>query len=393
MRVCRTGRFGPALDRLFTGFKVYGVNLTARFRPVLAGVAFAAILAAIAYTVNVFVPLLSALLVAILLGVFARNAGLIPTWAEAGLKFSAKTILRLGVVLLGLRLSIPQVLSLGTGPLIVILGTVTVTFLGTWALGRLFRVAHSTSLLTATGTAICGAAAVAGMSAVVRRADDYDPHVHDDDIGDAAATAIASVTIFGTVAMLVIPWLATEFGLSPQATGVWIGSAIHEVGQVVAAAGFISPQVSDVATVTKLGRVVLLAPLVAVVGWWEGRASARRYAASIGAAEVEQVLRGTPVDHRPAGTVHPPIMPAFVAGFLGCVLLRSVLGSPVVLVPVFNAADTVATILLTVAMAAMGAGVKIRQILTGGMRALLLGLWACVLAGVVSWGLTVAFVG
>lgn len=364
----------------------------ASYRPLLGGVLFAAVLAAIAYTVNTFVPLLSALLVAIILGVVARNAGLIPTWADPGIKFSAKTILRLGVVLLGLRLSIPQVLTLGTGPIVVILATVVATFLATWALGRALKVAHSTSLLTATGTAICGAAAVAGMSAVVRREDDYDPRGHDDDIEDAAATAIASVTIFGTIAMLVIPWLATTFHLSPQASGVWIGSAIHEVGQVVAAAGFISPEVSDVATVTKLGRVVLLAPLVAVVGWWEGRASARRYAASIGTAEVEQVLSGQSVDHQRAAQVHPPIMPAFVAGFLACVVLRSIVGSPTALMPVFNAADTVATILLTVAMAAMGAGVKLHQILTTGVRALTVGMLACLVAAAVSLGLTIALV-
>src|SRR5699024_6078829 len=113
--------------------------------------------------------------------------------------------------------------------------------------GRLFKVAHSTALLTATGTAICGAAAVAGMSAVVRRRDDYDPTASDDDIEDAAATAIASVTVFGTIAMLALPPLCSALGLDTQGSGVWIGSAIHEVGQVVASAGFISPEVTDVA--------------------------------------------------------------------------------------------------------------------------------------------------
>ena len=356
----------------------------------LPGVAVAMVIAAVAYGINYFLPLVSALLCAIILGVIARNVGLLPGWANPGIAFSAKTILRLGVVLLGLRLSIPQVLSLGLGPIVVIVATVAATFVITVALGRLLNVAHSTALLTATGTAICGAAAVAGMAAVVRRTDDYDPRATDDDIEDAAATAIASVTVFGTIAMLAVPPLTAVAHMGAQPAGVWIGSAIHEVGQVVAAAGFISPEVTDVATVTKLGRVVLLAPLVAIVGYLEGRASTKRYIASLGSHEVEQVLSGTPVDHERAGRVHPPIMPAFVAGFLALVIVRSILGSPATLLPVFSAVDTVATLLLTIAMAAMGAGVNIRTIISQGGRALLLGLIACLVAGGVSLVLTLA---
>ncbi|MBD3689837.1 putative sulfate exporter family transporter [Nanchangia anserum] len=356
------------------------------------GVVLSCVIAAIAYAINLAVPLVSALLCAIILGVVVRNVGLIPSRAEAGVKFSSKTILRIGVVLLGLRLSIPQVMELGVGPIVVIIATVVLTFLITRALGRLLKVAHTTSLLTATGTAICGAAAVAGMSAVVRRTDDYDPHAHDEDIEDAAATAIASVTIFGTIAMLVVPWLCTVMGLSTQAAGVWIGASIHEVGQVVAAAGFISPEVTDVATVTKLGRVVLLAPLVAIMGFLEGRASTARYAASLEAREVEQVLEGEPVDHDRAAKVHPPIMPLFVVGFLICVVIRSLIGSPETLMPFFNGADTVATLLLTIAMGAMGAGVNLKTIVTTGARALLLGVIACVVAGATSLALTLAFV-
>ena len=156
------------------------------------------------------------------------------------------------------------------------------------------------------------------------------------------------------------------------------------------AAGFISPEVTDVATVSKLGRVVLLAPLVAIVGYLEGRASTKRYIASLGSHEVEQVLSGTPVDHERAGRVHPPIMPAFVAGFLALVIVRSILGSPAALLSVFSAVDTVATLLLTIAMAAMGAGVNIRTIISKGGRALLLGLIACLVAGGVSLVLTLA---
>lgn len=92
---------------------------------------------------------------------------------------------------------------------------------------------------------------------------------------EAATTAIASVTLFGTAALLVLPLLVRWLGLEATPAGVWVGASVHEVGQVVAAGGLISPEALDVAVVAKLGRVVLLAPLIAVVGALEARRAAR----------------------------------------------------------------------------------------------------------------------
>ncbi|MDO5747695.1 MAG: putative sulfate exporter family transporter [Actinomycetaceae bacterium] len=353
----------------------------------LPGIVLSLVIATIAYGVHFYASLISPLLFAILAGVFVRNAQLIPTTAEPGVKFSSKTILRFGVVLLGMNLSIPEVLALGWGPVVVIIATVACTYAATLAFGRLLRVAHTTRVLTATGTAICGAAAVAGMAAVVRRHND-----DDDDVEAAAATAVASVTLFGTVTMLAVPPLATWMGLTVQQTGVWIGSAIHEVGQVVAAAGFISPEVVDIATLTKLGRVVMLAPLVAVAGFFEARSYTKIREEQIEAEEVHRVITGEPVDHAPATTVKPPIMPLFVAGFLMLVVLRSIIGSSTSLESFYGWVDVVAKVLLTVAMGAMGAGVNLPTIIRTGGKAMLLGTIACIAAGLVSLGLTLLLV-
>lgn len=340
------------------------------------GIVLCAAVAVAATAVNTVLPLVSAMLVAILVGLLARNLGLIPVLAEPGLKVTARTVLRAGVVLLGLRLSVPAVLSLGWGAIGVIVATVTCVYLATLWAGRLLGVPRATTILTATGTAICGAAAVAGMSAVVRPRDDDGEQA--ESVEEAAATAIASVTLFGTVAILVLPLLVSALDLGAVPAGVWVGAGVHEVGQVVAAAGLVSTAALDVAVVAKLGRVVLLAPLVAVVGVLESRRAARLLAQRTTAEEVGQVLRGEPVSHR-AGA---PVVPLFVLGFLAAVVLRSLLEGSVP--EVFSAASTLAGFLLTMAMCAMGAGVNLRRLARSGGRALLLGALAGVVSALVS---------
>lgn len=328
----------------------------------LPGLAIAVACAAVAYGVSLAQPLLSAMLVAILLGILIRNLGMIPAAAEPGLAVAGKTVLRAGVVLLGLRLSIPQVLELGWGAVAVIILTVIGTYAATLAVGRAMGLGHAVTVLTATGTAICGAAAVAAMSAVVRDEDESATQ-------EAAATAIASVTLFGTIGLVAVPWLGQVAGLSPEQIGVWIGAAIHEVGQVVAGSGIaqtaqpdaaVGQMLVDTALVTKLGRVVLLAPLVAVIGTLESRKRSR-----------QAVAEGTKT----------PIIPLFVLGFLAMVLLRSVTDLPTGLL---SGVNTLATILFTMAMVAMGAGVRIKNLMATGTRALAMGGIAGIVSAIIS---------
>ena len=329
----------------------------------------AAVLAAPAFALNA-VPalhLMSTLLWVILLGMLVRNLGMIPATADAGLTFAAKRLLRAGVVLLGLRLSLPAVAELGWGPVLVILVTVTCVYGVSLLAGRLLRVAHTTSVLTSTGTAICGASAIAGMSAVVqnRGADD-------EKVDAAAATSIACITIFGTLAMFLLPPLAGLLDLSDKQTGVWLGASIHEVGQVVAAGGFISPAVTAYATVTKLGRVVLLAPLVALVGIRESKYSTSGI-----------------------NTGKTTLLPLFALGFLALILVRSLIGwagLETEFAGILDAANWGTNILLTLAMAGLGAGVRIIQVLKTGGCAVLLGAVASLVAAGVSLGLVILFV-
>lgn len=299
------------------------------------GVVLCGLVALTATTINDHVPLVSAMLVAIVAGVAARNFRVVPAAAEPGLALTGKTLLRLGVVLLGLRLSLRAVAALGWGALGVIALTVVAVFAVTVWVGPRLGVPHATTVLTATGTAICG-----------------------------------------TAALLVLPLLVRWLGLEATPAGVWVGASVHEVGQVVAAGGLISPEALDVAVVAKLGRVVLLAPLIAVVGALEARRAARL---SGQAGDGGTSRRSGFARNRGSA----PLVPWFVIGFVVSVLLRTLTEGSV---PgtFFEWGSAVASFLLTMAMFAMGAAVDLRRLARGGGRALALGAVAAVVSALVS---------
>lgn len=329
----------------------------------LPGFALVAVATALAYGINMLVPTLSALLVAIVLGMVMRNVGLIPPAADPGVKFVSKKVLRAGVVLLGFQLSLRVIVDLGLGALLTILATVLGTFMGTLAVGRLMRMDMPDRYLVATGTSICGASAIAAMSAVV------DDGKNSRRVEESAVTALAGVTIFGTVSMLALPAIINAVGMDVMPAGVWIGSAIHEVGQVVAGGGFVSPEVQQVAVATKLGRVLTLAPMVVLVGLVMRRRSASHASQATGSDVVAKA---------------PPLVPLFVAGFVAMVILRTVLDLPDAHV-LPSTIKLFASLFLTAAMVGMGAAVDIRSVLSRGRASVVLSLVSGILAAAISY--------
>ncbi|WP_223148158.1 putative sulfate exporter family transporter [Actinotalea sp. JY-7885] len=331
-------------------------------RRLLPGLLVAALVTAVALLVP-RVLTVSALVVAIAVGAVLRNVGALPETTRPGLAWAARRLLRAGVVLLGLQLSLPAVADLGVRGVVVIVVSVAVTFAATVLLGPVLGVSRRLTLLVATGFSICGAAAVAAMSAVV------DP---DGEAEEDTATAVALVTLFGTVALVALPLLVGALGLSDDDAGLWIGASVHEVAQVVAAGGAVSAAALAVATVTKLGRVVLLAPLVAGVG------AVLRARSAVPAGG--QGGTGAPASR-------PPLVPLFVLGFLAAVALRSTGLVPDV---VLDVASQVTTALLTAAMVGLGAGVDLRRLLRTGGRAAVLGAASTVVAASASAALILA---
>ena len=330
-------------------------------RGLAPGVLVALLLAAGCVALTAAVPVVPGLLVAIVLGAAARAVGLVPAALDPGLAWTARRVLRTGVVLLGLQLSVGDLLGLGLREVAVLLVTVAATFGVTLWLGPRLRVGRALTLLIATGFSICGAAAVAAMSPVA--------DAEEDDV----ATAVALVTLYGTLALLVIPVAARVLGLGDRTAGLWAGMSVHEVAQVVAAAGTVSAAALTVAVVAKLARVVLLAPLVAGTGIVRRRRTARADAA---VPEQAPARRGG------------PLVPLFVVGFLVAVLVRSAGLVPDAVLP---AVKPVTTLALGAAMVALGTQIRVgRLVRTGGRPVLLGGIATAVAAGVSLTGLVLA---
>lgn len=295
----------------------------------------------------------SPLVVAVLLGVVATNLRLLSAWSRPGLGVAAKRLLRVGIVLLGFRLSLDEVARLGGPALLVVVGVVALTFLGTRWLGPRIGVSPALSLLVATGFSICGASAVAAMNGVVE-ADD-----------EEVAMAVALVTLCGSLAILLLPPLGALLSLEGAVFGRFVGASVHDVAQVVATAAPAGSKALEAAVVVKLTRVALLAPLIAAVVLAERRRRGRQ--PSLGPS---------------FGRVRPRVLPLFVVGFLVAAGLRSVGEVPGAWLASIHAAEGA---FLTCALFALGAGVDLATLRRIGARPLVLGLAAWLLIAVASY--------
>lgn len=324
------------------------------------GLVTAAAAVAVAFMVHALLPALPAMTLAVVLGVLAANLPVAGGWtggrARAGLDFAGKHLMRGGIVLLGLKVSVMDVLDLGWPALALIVAVVAASFGGTYAISRLFRLPPVTSLLVATGFSICGASAIGAMAAVrrIRHADTVLP--------------VALVTLCGTLAIGVLPLLAHPLGLTATVFGAWAGASVHDVGQVVATAQTAGTAALAIAVVVKLTRVLLLAPVAALAGVHH-----RKGARAVGAAD-----RTT--------SKMPPVVPLFVVGFVAMVGLRSTGWlAPALL----ETGATLQDILLGAALFGLGSAVRIRILLHTGGRALLAALASWLLIAVL--GLAAAF--
>lgn len=295
---------------------------------------------------------MSALLIAILLGAVWRNIAPVPTAMSEGVAFSSKKLLRTGIVLLGLQLSLSSILDLGFGVLAVVLVSVTVTFFGTLWAGHLMGISFAQRVLIACGFSICGAAAVAAAEGTT------------DAKEEEVATAIALVVLFGTLMIPLVPTLGSLLGMPDEMAGMWIGASTHEVAQVVAAGGTVSGAALAVAVTVKLARVITLAPIIAGIAVFMRR-------------------RGTQ-----PGAAKPPIVPLFVAGFIVAMLIRTAGFLPQ---DFLSAMEIAQTILLAAAMFALGLGVHIRSLFKVGAKPVVLGVISTSIILVVSLGGSLLF--
>ncbi|QEU94557.1 YeiH family protein [Streptomyces kanamyceticus] len=331
------------------------------------GLALAVLGVALAWGVHQLLPGVPMLTAAVVLGIVAAHLpGRARTFVrgpgKAGLTFAGKRLMRVGIVLLGLKLSLDDVLGLGWASVAMVLSVVAVTFFGTWWLGRRLGLRGDQPLLIATGYSICGASAIGAVSEV-SESDERD-----------TATSVALVTLCGTLAIAVLPLLQGPLGLTDAEFGRWVGASVHDVGQVVATAQTAGAGALGDAVLVKLMRVALLAPLVAAVALSvRARARSGSGAGKAGSGEGQAAA---------PSAKKPPLVPLFVVGFLAMVALRTT-----GLLPggAIDAAQTAQELLLAAALFGLGSAVDLPSLTRTGGRVAALGLCSWVMIAGISY--------
>ena len=290
----------------------------------------------------------SEVLVAVLLGIVVANSGLLPASAAPGLRFAVQRVLRLAIILLGARLSLVDVAQIGAGAFLLVVVTMTVAFSFALLAGRAARLPRRLAMLIGVGTAVCGNSAIVATAPVI-----------DAEEGEVTF-AVATITLFGTLAVFVYPLLGHALGLASPVFGVWTGVAVNDTSQVVAAGAAYSPEARDIATVVKLVRNTLMAPLIVLIAWWWGRYGSRVE----GAAVRSGALRAFPL---------------FVLGFLFMAMLRTI---GVIDRPLAGPIDELAKACILVALAGVGLSTRVAQMRSVGPRPFYVGFGtAVVMAG------------
>lgn len=330
------------------------------FRVHLPGLAAAATVTLLALGIQLLAAGLSELFLALLLGLALRallSARLAQAQWQPGFILLKTTVLRAGIVLFGFRLSWQQLSQLGWQGILIDLLMLSSTFcLALW-LGRRLGVDKGLATLIGAGSAICGAAAVMATASTLRSNEAH------------SAVAIGTVVLFGSVAMLLYPllypwWLL--LGGDAQSMGVLIGSTVHEVAQVVVAGQAISGDVAEFAVLSKLGRVLLLAPFLVVVTLLQHRSTNTAQSAAVSSRLVVPV-------------------PWFALGSLACCVWQSLAPLPELALQALLYLDRACLVL---AMAALGLSTCFRQLGHFGYKPLFLGallaFWLLIVGGILN---------
>ena len=297
---------------------------------------------------------LGALLLVILLGMALASLVVLPDLVVPGIRLAQRPVLRWAVAGLGFRLSLGEVLQIGAAGLTVVIVSTICSLAFGWWIARRLGVSEKLGLLLGVGTAICGASAIVAADSVVQ-AEKRD-----------TAVALGVITLFGTAGIILYPWIGRMLGLGDQLFGIWDGASLHETAQVVAAGFGMSEEAARVATVVKLARICLLAPIVFWLAWW------------------------LPRHQTAAGTAKVSAVPWFLLMFLVFAGANSTGVIPEATLNLLRRADVW---LLCVGMAGVGLQTGISDLRAAGARPLVAGLLQWIVLAVLSLGLAMLMVG
>jgi uncharacterized integral membrane protein (TIGR00698 family) len=276
-------------------------------------------------------PFLLALLLGMAFNFLSTDARVRP-----GIDLSARTVLRIGVALLGIRITVDRIAELGPVPILLAVCGVTVAIGSGLLLARLAGRSREEGLLSGGAVGICGASAAMAISAALPRSPQAER---------LTLLTVIGVTAFSTIAMIVYPVLASMLGLDETAAGVLFGATIHDVAQVLGAGLTVSPQAGDVATFVKLVRVACLLPVVVGIGLIYRTRSAS------------------------GGTQTQPLLPHFLLGFIALVVLGSVIPLPAAVV---SSVSEISRWCLLIAIAALGVKTSFAELFALGWKPLAL---------------------
>lgn len=312
---------------------------------------------------------ISDILIAVLIGLVVSNTLRLSLRAQPGITFAIHRLLRLGIIFLGLRLSLQDVIATGLSSLLLIILCITLALTLAFTAGRLFKVPIRLTTLIGVGTAICG------NSAIVATAPTID--AKEDEVGFAVAT----ITLFGLLAVIFYPLIGQWLHLTDRVFGIWSGTAVNDTSQVVAAASAYSPAALNIATVVKLTRNTLMAPIIVLIGLVYQRMGEKTRATKFNADKV---------------------VPLFVLGFLAMSLMRTIgvaagffpqnaaqPGNLIASAAFLNSLDEVSKFLILMALAGIGLGTNVSSIRTIGLKPFVVGLCVASILAVVSLSLIV----
>ena len=347
---------------------------------VLPGLALSVMVALLARLAHQVLPhglaaAVGEVILAVLLGLLIGNTIGVPPLFAPGVRFSFHAVLRIAIVLLGASFSVQQVASIGGRAVIMVVVLMTIALLAAHLLGRVARVPPRLATLIGVGTAVCGNSAIVATAPVIG--------AHDDEVSFAVATN----TLFGTLAVFLYPLLGHALHLGDPAFGTWAGSAVNDTSQVVATGFAFSDGAGRIATAVKLTRNALMGVVIVLMGVLHGRDRSEIEDPSTPAP----VARERPPRPAPEGGFWARLkqsVPLFVIGFLAMAALQSagVLRALSIRVghDVAALADNWARVLILIALAGVGLSTRIAAMRRAGLRPFYIGLTVAAAVSAVS---------
>lgn len=301
-----------------------------------------------------FLSIMGQLVIAIIIGMIWRSLFGLRAEFQPGVSFSSKKLLRVGIILLGMRLNLADIYNAGSSVFIIAIINIIFALVVVYGLTRLFGVEKRLGILTACGTAICGAAAVVAIAPQVKAKE------------EEIAVGAATVALLGTIFTLAYTGLYAILNLTEKGYGVFAGGTLHEIAHVIAAAAVGGDAAVDIAVIVKLTRVALLVPVALIIGWLVQRQN----------------------KEKSEGKLSASVIPWFILGFIAMSGFNT-LG--IVSETVASNIVTIAYLLIAMAMAGLGLGVEVRTFRKLGMKAFVAGFIGSVLLSVLGYALVFFF--